>query len=330
MPAANNKDTLERIINMMQLIPIAPRWTTAKRLFLALEARGYSVSKRTIERNLSDFATVFGLISSESPEGNKWSFGTDSEFGFIPAMSAEEALTIQMAKQHLNQHLPNSLFGTLEGVFKKADDVLKQSDELSQWQNKIAVVPPGLAIDTKEVSQDILDVLYQAILENKQVELCYRDGEPRIINIMGIIVRDKKLVLPVIYHGHNDVRLMLAHRISTIKLLDANYKTNSFSLAQYVNSQAAETLISSDDISLKLKVKGYANLLLTESSIGKNQTLGEKVDGWAEFEVTLKHTYELEHWLKSHIQDIQIISPKSVRDRVLTQLSKALEQHDVL
>jgi predicted DNA-binding transcriptional regulator YafY len=64
MPTAKSK-TLVRVMSMMQLIPVYPRWTTAKRLLTALDSRGFSVSKGTVERDLVELGDVFSLISSD-------------------------------------------------------------------------------------------------------------------------------------------------------------------------------------------------------------------------------------------------------------------------
>lgn len=76
---------------------------------------------------------------------------------------------------------------------------------------------------------------------------------------------------------------------------------------------------------LELEAKGYSKTLLSESSIGTNQIETKTDDVWSSVSVTLTHSQELEHWLCSHINDIRILKPLVVKERVLHRLKEGIK-----
>lgn len=323
MPAAN-KDSLLRLITMMQMIPFHPRWVTAKSIHEGLTFEGYEISRRTVERDLNRFSTILGLISSESPEGNKWSYASDSQLSFLPALSPSEALSLKMVQQHLTHHLPPFLFTNMQALFNKSKGVLSKSKMLNHWVSKVAVVPPGLPIRSHKIAPETLNTLYKGLLENRKVRITYRNRKKEyVVALLGLIVRDNKLVFVCHYDGFTDTRMILAHRIHSAILLDETYD-NSFDVQQYANSGEPGGVIGDKSITLELEVKGYAKTLLSESSIGTNQIETKIDDVWSSVSVTLPHSQELEHWLCSHINDIRILGPVLVKERVIKRLNEGL------
>lgn len=322
--SAKAKDTLIRIVSMLGLIPIYPRWTTARQLHESLQGKGFNVSKRTIERDLNNVSMLFELVDFDSPEGKKWSFNREAKQTFLPSLSIEEALSLKMTQQHLRLFLPANVFTTLNTLFKKADDVINRQPVYHQWSKKVAVIPPGLDIKTHDIAADINQVIYAGILDNKMIEVTYgRLKSSKKIKPLGLIIRNNKLVIPCIFDGYQDIRMIVAHRIKHAKLTDLSF-AETFDLAQYVASEAPRNLITGDDISLSLKVTGVAATMLKESTIGKKQKLVPLDDKWWAFSATLKHTYELEHWIKGHIDCIEIVQPLSLKQRIVEQLQAGL------
>lgn len=326
MPTAST-DSLIRLLTMMQMIPLYPRWITAKSLHEGLGVRGYKVTRRTVERDLNRFSTILGLVSVDSPEGNKWSYSSDTSWSFMPALSSDEALSLKMVQQHLNHHLPPFLFTNMQAMFSKADKALQKNDMLKQWLNKVAVVPPGLPIRPHQNQPDILPTLYQGLLENRKVKIRYRNKKQEYcISLLGLIVRDNKLVFVCYYEGFKDTRMILSHRVNYAKLLDETHG-ETFDLLKYVHSGEPGSAVTNENITLKMEVKGYVRVLLNESTIGKQQSVEHKDDNWSFVSVMLPNTLELEQWLMSHINDIKILGPDSIKQRIMKNLTLGLEQN---
>lgn len=336
MPTAKGK-TLPRIINMMQLIPIYPRWTTAKILQSSLEDRGFSVTKRTVERDLVEVADLFGLVSSDSPDGYKWSFSKQNADTFLPAISAEEALSLQLVEQHLEDYFPKEIFSQLEAIFKKSKDTLLRSDKLQNWPNKIASLPHVLSFTPQNINEDIKTTVTQGILEQKKLKVTYSDTKKTYtINPLGMLVRDAKLVLICTMSDENEPWHLLFHRISQATLLDTKFETN-FDAKHYAESGAVGVLVNADLIDIKLSVKGYPRKLFNESLLNNTQAISDELvlankftqDYWQEVSIRLPHTLELENWLMGHADDIKVIEPEQLKARVIRRLIKSLNHYDI-
>lgn len=326
MPAAN-KDSLNRVLTMMQMIPLYPRWVTAKKLHSGLSDQGFSVTKRTIERDLIRFSTQLGLTSVDSPEGFKWSYARDNNVSFVPSLSIAEALSLKMAQKHLSFHLPPFLFTSMQAIFNKADRVLSSNQALNQWPSKVSVLPPGIPIKPHSNDPEILATLYRGLMENRKVSIRYFKNKRFFkVALLGLIVRDNKLVFICRYEGFEDIRMILAHRIHDAVLLDETHKDET-DVQSYTLSGQPGAKLTTEEIRLEIEVTGYVKLLLSESKVGKDQTLDEIDENWSKAAFTLPHTQELEHWLMANIASIKIISPTTVRERVVEKLTKGLKQN---
>jgi hypothetical protein len=61
MPRATTNATLARQWELLRLVPGRPPGKTVRQLVDGLEAAGYPVTKRTVERDLADLAEIFPL-----------------------------------------------------------------------------------------------------------------------------------------------------------------------------------------------------------------------------------------------------------------------------
>ncbi|MBH0002826.1 MULTISPECIES: helix-turn-helix transcriptional regulator [Pseudoalteromonas] len=336
MPTAKGK-TLPRIINMMQLIPITPRWTTAKILQLGLENRGFTVTKRTVERDLVEVADLFGLVSSDSPDGYKWSYSRKRSDIFLPSISAEEALSLQLVEQHLEDYFPKEVFSQLNAIFKKSKDTLVRSKSLHSWPSKIANLPHVLAFKPLNINTEIKSLITQGILEQRKLEITYGNSDSiHLISPIGMVVRDTKLVLICYFYDYEEPRHLLFHRVNSAKLLNETFDTD-FDTSKYIQTGAVGILVNAELIDVKLTVKGYAKELFQESVINVSQKVSDEKafansitqDDWIDISIQLPHTLELENWLMGLSDQIIVKAPKQLKSRVIRRMIKSLGQYGV-
>ncbi|MBA6224299.1 MULTISPECIES: YafY family protein [unclassified Colwellia] len=328
MPTAKSK-TLVRVMSMMQLIPVYPRWTTAKRLLTALDCRGFSVSKRTVERDLVELGDVFSLISIDSPEGFKWSYAKDNAQAFLPAISAEEALSLHLVERHLKNHLPLSVYQQLDAVFKKSADVLNSAARISTWPNKVASLPHGLYLSPVISDENIQSTISQGLLEQRKLDICYgKSVKVHTITPLGLIVRDTKLVLVCYFYQYDEPRHLLVHRVRNAILLNETFESD-FNAKDYLKKNSLDVVVNGEKVVVKMRVRGYAKRLLNESEVNASQEIESDDDTWDTVTISLLHTLELENWILSQSQDIQIIEPLQLKSRVIRRLLKSIENYDL-
>ena len=111
-------DTLPRQWQMLRMIPRYPQKITAKSLHEKLQADQFDVTKRTVERDLLALSKMFPLVSDERDKPYGWSWSKDAPVFNLPGLSHNEALTLAMVEQHLNNLLPSSTLSQLQPYFK--------------------------------------------------------------------------------------------------------------------------------------------------------------------------------------------------------------------
>lgn len=328
--SVGDKKVFERILAMAECIPSAPRSKTAKEILGTLVSEygeNFSVSLRTIERDLQTYSSILGLLSTEG-RPCKWYFAADSKFRYLKNMPVEQALSLNLVEQHLVNYLPHSVFSALSPIFKYANETLMSADNLNAWRQKVAALPDGFVVQPDEIDETILTALHNALLTNKIINIKYdRQEKFHPIRPLGLIVRGKKLVLACRYYDYKDVRTILVHRIKAIKSTNESFSSN-FNLSQFINSDEASILISDTPLPLNMHVTGHVKKLLSEQPLLPNQEFTDLGGSFMSVEVIIGHTLELENWILSHSDEIKVIKPKHFRDKIKKRLSIALGHYD--
>ena len=321
MPA-KTISTLHRILEMLKVVPVYPRFIHSKDVCTHLNTIGAGVSKRTVERDLMALTEVVGLTFGDSPDGYKWSFSFDSSFQFIPALSAEEALSLKLVQQHLKLFLPSATFDKLNALFKKSDDILKRDPEVQSWPSLVQAMPPSFTPTPNEINQTTIDNVYAALMQKRVLHIKYAN-KPKTYKIkpLGVVIRDKKLVLVCKYDGFDNVRNVLVHRINDSELSNETF-SDSINMNKYVDDQATAVTLSKEKIDVEFHAKGYVKQLLAESVFDVTQAIEELDETWSKATMSVMHTVELENWLLSQLQNIKIIGPSVLKERVI---KKALD-----
>lgn len=138
---------------ILKLLPHRPPGTTYSELTQKLHDAGYTVTKRTVERDLKILADVFPLCCNDksSPFGWYWMPGSSAD---VPGMTLAEALTMQLVEGTIRPLIPASMLSALESRFSQARNKLKSlKNEIASadWVNKTAIVLPAMSLRTPNI-----------------------------------------------------------------------------------------------------------------------------------------------------------------------------------
>ena len=93
-------DTLLRQLAMLSLLPRWPRRIDAASIRTGLEARNFSVTLRSIQRDLDKLSRFVPIVSDGSkPLG--WSWAADAKAYSLPALDPQAALVFKLVEGHL-------------------------------------------------------------------------------------------------------------------------------------------------------------------------------------------------------------------------------------
>ena len=306
-------DALLRHWAMLRMIPRHPRRIDTGRIRDGLERLGYSITLRSIQRDLNKLAAVLPLSCDESkPQG--WWWQAEAGLLEIPGLDPQAALVFKMAEQHLKQVLPASTLDALRPWFRAANGVLDaQSEGVGDWADKVRILPSGPPLIPPIVDPDVQSAIYRGLFENRRLVLSYK---PR-----GKLVKDYEMSpLAIVQRGHliyivctlwdyGNPMLMLMHRIKKATLLDKAIEPPAgFQLDRYIEEGELSYRLGKP-MKLVAVFSPDAVTLFEEAPVAADQRLDKLPDGRVRLTATVANTRELRSWLKGFGSAVEVQRP---------------------
>lgn len=317
----HKNDTQLRQWAMLKRIPQHPRQITAGDLTEHLGSEGFEVGKRTVERDLVSLSAIFPLISNDRSRPYGWSWSKDAEAFALPAMLPIQALTLELAHEHLANLLPASLLDTLAPYFKCAEGVLSSGDgvkKLANWRKKVAIVSASQPLIPPNYPEEIIEAVHSALLADQQLEISYTSrehSEPKTYpaHPLGIVQRGAVTYLVATLYNYTDIRLFAVHRIQAALVLNQPSNTpEGFDLKHFI-SQGALGFEENGLIKLVVRITLSAAEHLWETPLSLNQQIVPDQAGWLRLQATVPDTAQLRWWLMGFGEGVEVLEPASLR-----------------
>lgn len=327
--------TAVRYLTMLRMIPRFPKIITTTELAQRLEEQDFSVTIRSIQRDLEKLSAYFPLLVDESARPYGWSFDRDATVDIIPALDLPAALTFELAKAYLAPMLPPRALSHLKPHFNEARRTLsRENSPLGQWPDRVRVITRGLGGSRPAVDADVLETVTEALLCEHQCKLTYQARswpEPEDITVhpFGLIFRDPNVYLIGNIEGRDGIRQLVLHRATTGELVEQPVeRPEDFDLDLYIHSGAMGILWSNNPVFLKLRCDKPALNHLIESPLGLDQLVTEEDDQTFELSVTVGDTQDLRWWLTAQAVHCDILEPNWLRAEIRKTLVEGLERMD--
>lgn len=330
MPAEENKNTLARQWEMLKMLPARRPGLTARELAERLTEAGFSVSKRTVERDLQALSAIFPLECNDLSTPFGWYFAKDCHLD-LPGLTLSEALTLKLVEQYLTPLLPATMMATLAPHFQQAArklDDMAESNPAARWVDKIRSVPPSQPFLSPAVDADMLRALQEALLQERQVEVRYRKGgageeATYTLHPLALLQRGPVTYLVATAFTYSDVRLYAVHRMRGITTLEAPAaRPDDFELDAYIR-QGGANFGGAGEIRLRLRVDPRLAHTLAEAPLATDMTVVADGDRHL-VEAILPDTWQLRWWLLSQAEQAEVLEPTSLREDIARRLAAAL------
>ena len=328
-------ETLLRHWQTLRLIPRHPRKVTASYLCKTLEADGFTVGKRTVERDLQALSSIFPLVSDERSKPFGWSWEKDAPAFDLPGISLSECLTLLMAREHLQSVMPSTTLSQMEPYFHLAEQKLKALEGRSgagEWLYKVRIIPANQPLLAPKVDAQVLATIQQGLLENRQCQITYqkRDvGEPDEYSIqsLGLIQRGQVLYLVCTIKTYSDIRLLALHRIQAGSLLDTPVVVpDGFDLDAYLSS-GAMGWSTTKPICLVVAFSPEAGTHLWETPLSEDQVIEHLPDGRLQVKATVLETQQLIWWLLGFGDGVEVLSPPQLREQITGKIQRLADRY---
>lgn len=313
------------------MLPVRSPGATASDLQRRLQEAGHASTKRTIERDLVELSRIFPLQcnSKGTPFGWYWVPGSATE---LPGLSICDALTMRLVEGSIRPLVPPNLLTALEPRFaqsRKKLEAMGSENASARWAEKVASVPPALALIPPQIDSEVLETIQTALLNDTQLECSYyaahKDQTHELtLSPLAIVQRAQVTYLIAIAEPFDDIRQFVLHRFLAARALDRpSNRPSDFNLQRYIESGAMQF-----GKAVPITIEGWVSeglaRLVRETPISSDMTLTATEDG-ALLRATVLDTWELRWWILSHAGSIRIDAPATLREAIIQRLQQALD-----
>jgi len=227
--------------------------------------------------------------------------------------------------------MPDSVKGSLSSYFNKATHILsslKGDNYLSNWSDKIRSIPRTQYLIPAKVLPDVLQIVYQSLLEEKPIKVHYQSRESEIaiyeMHPQALVLRQSIIYLVATLWNYDDPRHFALHRISHCELSQSDYHPlKDFDLDAYIATGTFDySAVENNEIRLTVIFSQGAAFHLTETPLSHDQKMVHKHDGRIQVTATVKNSLQLRWWLLGFGEYIEVIKPKALRDEFIETTQK--------
>ena len=318
-------DPLLRQWEMLKLIP-RERKTTVTELKDKLEGLGYSVTRRTLERDLDRLSIPFAIEADTRSKPYGWRYALNMHPANIPGLTSSEALTLVLLETYLKTLLPVAIADNLAGHFaaaKHAFSVEHSDSKLQNWLKKVKVLSPGQQLLAPTIDTIIQRTIYNALMQGYQVEMDYLATGNAVakhygsVHIQGLVQYGTVIYLVVTINEYQDIRLLVLHRIQKVSLKDELLcPLEHFDLQAYIDQGGFGFGGIANPIEFVAIFKNDSGHHLIETPLAKDQQIRPIDPQTLEIKADLLDTPQLIRWLSSFGPDIEILAPESLRETI--------------
>ena len=308
----------------MEMIPRQPRAITSKAIHENMEVAGYSVTRRTIERDLQGFIDAgFPVVADTTQEPYLWSWDAKTPALTLPAPSVSDALLLAMVKDYLGPLLPPQMLEVLQPYLDRAVLVLdgaKANNTLANWRDKVHAVLPTQALIAPAIPVDVQRAVSDALLQETQLEITYdsmsgKKGQAMTVHPHALIHRGQMSYLVCTCWDYTSQRRLAMHRIrGATNTYTPMVKQPDFNLPQYL-AQGHGDFGTGEMRNLAIKVSPDLAAYLEECKLTADQTLTKMDDeqGWYRLQTRIADTPQLNWWLLSQGSELVVLDEPTVR-----------------
>jgi predicted DNA-binding transcriptional regulator YafY len=327
-------DPLLRQWEMLKLIP-RERKTTVKELQNKLEGLGYSVNRRTLERDLDRLSIPFAIEADTRSKPYGWRYALNMHPANIPGLTSSEALTMVLLETYLKTLLPVAIADNLASHFSAARHSLsvEHSDsKLQSWLKKVKVLSPGQHLLAPTIDPSIQRTVYNALMQGYQLEMDYLAANSTeakhygSVHLQGLVQYGSVIYLVVTINDHSDLRLLVLHRIQKVAVKEVPLSPlENFDLQTYIDQGGFGFGETSVPIELVVIFKNGAGHHLIETPLALNQQIERLDPQRLKITADVLDTPGLQRWLSSFGPDVEVLSPELLRVTIAERHQQAAQ-----
>jgi predicted DNA-binding transcriptional regulator YafY len=321
---------MNRLFQIILMLPRYPKNLTTGRIRDALANQGIEIHIRTIERDMMLLENALRpRISCVRCKDKtvRWFWTTDAKVINPRGLTTNQALTFSLLKKYLTPLFPSVTLNELEPFFEEATTTLESfyDNPLLDWPKKIAIVQPTQPLLPQQVDAEIQTTVSEALLTDRQLQIVYQrsDGieQNYLLNPLGLVQRGGISYLIASKVDTNDERIFALHRIKVANQTDQQaIRPEGFELQEFIASGKMGFNLTGcryQPIQLKAVFDRVSITHLYESRLSDDQVIEKLDDDRFMITATVQETEQLFWWLQSFGSRVEILEPSSLRQKMI-------------
>ena len=299
---------------------------TIPQIITQLSHSGIEPSIRDVQRDLDYLSSTLCIDCDKTTKPYKWWWNSKESID-IPGMGRNSALTYKLTQQYLESLFPKKILEHLTPKFIQSKNVLNRTRKEKNWVNKIRVIPKMFEQNTAKVSAGVQDAVYEALYEEKMLQITYHSRSKdeittRRIHPLGLIYRDITSELVAYAENNNKVKRFILNRIKKAKVqIQSLTVPAGFNLDHFIQEELGFSG-SCKEIEFKAWLSKHARHNVEETQLSKFQIIEESTDGGIIVTATVRDTAELSRWILSLGARVRVIEPKFLKEKIADIVQK--------
>ncbi len=332
MPSANHETTIARQWELLKRLPSRKPGKTSRELRDLAAAAGHEVTKRTIERDLSELSRVFPIMSNEIsiPFGWYWKPGARVDF---PGIDLAEAVSLGLLENILRQLVPPTFLEALEGRFDEAREKLHAlpQNPYAKWTDLVRYITPGMPFMPPAIRPEVMRSVQDALLRQRQLKVAYTsagaaDPKELLLHPIALIQQGVRPYLLADAFDYGQPRLYALQRMSGATLLDeAANRPKAGSLDAFL-AQGGAQFGQGGNLTLKATLAEHLADILRETPLSDDQKITTRA-GKHTLTATVMDSWQLQFWILSQGPAITVTAPVALRKRIHQQLGATVANY---
>jgi predicted DNA-binding transcriptional regulator YafY len=342
VPSQNLATQLKRIFELIRLLPSRQGALTAEELFdLGRDRHQWKTTTRTIHRDLKALSALEIATSIEASAGRGETRSQARRWYLVPGkdlrkarLSTDQALALLLIERVASQLLPAQIGAALKPQFIEAQrhlDLYRNVTPQLRWADKVEVVRDGFARAPKDINTQVLNTLQQALLTDRQVSCRYRSRQKGKSKLYALEPRALVQDGPVLYviatrpdRPNYDPGWFAVHRFISVRPLEDPVTARAFSLKAFLAAGGAEHGANGKRIAFKARVSRAAGRRLREAPLSADQRFKRDAGGMT-VNATVSPSFPFENWLLGVADEVVVLEPVGLREKIMTRLHTALQ-----
>lgn len=333
MSANAEAQTFLRRIEILQRLPArGSSLVTAGQLTAQLEAAGFPVQKRTVERDLEflrDSSQGFGALHCDDrskPFG--WSIERSTARRAHMGLSVDEALAFSWIAQQGRDLLPWGLLQSLAPFFKESEARLMHDPRAQAWlKDKTRVIAARPVALPKPAPIAVMRAVSRALYDDVQLQIQYRNAQGTIsqmtVSPLALVSRDLNLYLVVWIARYANLRVLHVSRMQSAKVKEQKAEApQDFGIDAYIAQGPFQ--LGGDEATVRLRFTQFAGHALLDAPIGQDQVVHTQTeDGQVELSAKVRVSPQFKAWVLGFGASVEVLAPEGLRREVGEALDTA-------